>query len=311
MTNSNKITNWLLKGDPSIRWQTLRDLLGAQERVWQKERRRIAKEGWGKRLLARQEPSGRWGGGLYSPKWISTTYTMMLLRHMGLPPGHPQAMKACRFLLDNGFYRDGGINISVSYKYSETCVTGMFLAILAQFRLPDRRLDALVEHLLGQQMRDGGWNCESFKGATHSSFHTTINVLEGLREYQKFHPRKYPEARRVQEKGREFLLKHRLFRSSRTGQVVRPEMTRFSFPPRWHYDVLRGLDHFQEVRAKKDKRLRDAIELLYRKRKKDGRWVLQNRYAGRTFFEMEKIARPSRWNTLRALRVVKWWEGWR
>jgi hypothetical protein len=309
MMESNKVTNWLLTGDPAIRWQTLRDLLGAHQKRWERERHRISQQGWGKRLLARQDRSGTWGGGLYSPKWISTTYTMLLLHRLGLPASHPQAGTACRLLLEKGFRHDGGINFSPARGHSETCETGMVLSILAYFRYPDARVGRLVEHLLGQQMKDGGWNCESYRGATHSSFHTTISALEGLREYQKYHPRKYPEGRRAQERGREFLLQHRLFRSSTTGEIVHPAMTRFSFPPRWHYDVLRGLDHFQEVRAKKDERLRDAIELLYKKRKADGRWVLQNRYSGRTFFEMEKVGRPSRWNTLRALRVVRWWEG--
>jgi hypothetical protein len=309
MNGSDATIMWLLKGDPAIGWQTLRDLIGAERETWARERQRVCRQGWGKRLLACQNRSGMWGEGLYSPKWISTTYTMLLLRRLGLSPVHPQAMRACQLLLDRGFYRDGGINFSRYSKYSETCVTGMILSILAYFRLADDRLDRLVEHLLDQQMKDGGWNCESYRGATHGSFHTTISALEGLREYQKLHPRKYPEVRQAQAKGRNFLLEHRLFRSSTTGEVVRPEMTRFSFPPRWHYDVLRGLDYFQEVRAQKDKRLQDAMEIVYQRRKKDGRWVLQNRYAGRTFFEMEKVGQPSRWNTLRALRVLRWWEG--
>jgi hypothetical protein len=309
MTSEDSTIRWLLRGDPAIRWQTRRDLVGDDQKIWEKERRLVAQKGWGKRLLARQQPSGRWGGGLYSPKWISTTYTMLMLRRLGLPPGHPQAMKACQLLFDNGLYSDGGINFSTGRKHSETCVTGMVLSILGYFRLADHRLDHLVEHLLQQQMKDGGWNCQSYRGARHSSFHTTINVLEGLREYQKFHPRKFPEVRQAQARGREFLLEHRLFRSSSTGEVVRPEMTRFSFPPRWHYDVLRGLDYFQDTRAMKDKRLRDAMEIVYKRRKKGGRWVLQNRYSGRSFFEMEKVGQPSRWNTLRALRVLRWWEG--
>jgi hypothetical protein len=308
MTIEDPTINWLLKGDAAIRWQTLRDLVGVDRKAWEKERRLVAQEGWGKRLLARQQASGKWGGGLYSPKWISTTYTMLLLRRLGLSPGHPQGMRACRLLFDNGLYSDGGINFSTRSKHSETCITGMILSILAYFRFPDDRLDRLAGHLFEQQMKDGGWNCESCHGATHSSFHTTISALEGLQEYQKFHPRKCPEISEVQAKGREFLLEHRLFRSSTTGEVIKAEMTRFSFPPRWHYDIIRGLDYFQDVKADRDERLEDAMEILYQRRKKDGRWVLQNRYSGRTFFEMEKVGRPSRWNTLRALRVVRWWE---
>jgi len=304
-----KSIDWLLRGDPAIRWQTLRDLVGARREEWTRERQRICQQGWGRRLLAHQDRGGTWGGGLYSPKWISTTYTMLLLRRLGLSPTHPQAGTACRLLLERGLKDDGGICFSPAYPHSETCETGLTLSVLAYFRYPDKRVDRLVEHLLDQQMADGGWNCQSYRGARHSSFHTTISVLEGLLEYQRLYPRRYPRIAEVQIRGREFLLQHRLFLSSTSGAVVKPAMTRFSFPPRWHYDVLRGLDHFQTAGAERDERLRDAIDLVYKKRRADGRWPLQNRHPGKTFFEMEKPGRPSRWNTLRALRVLRWWEG--
>jgi len=304
-----KTVDWLLRGDPSVRWQTLRDLAGARREKWTRERQRVCREGWGKRLLARQEPSGMWGGGMYTPKWISTTYTMLLLRRLGLSPTHPQARTACRLLLEKGLRSDGGIDFSPARGHSETCETGLILSVLAYFRYPDERVDRLAEHLLGQQMADGGWNCQSYRGARHSSFHTTISVLEGLLEYRRLYPRRFPRADQAQAGGREFLLQHRLFHSSTTGAVVKPAMTRFSFPPRWHYDVLRGLDHFQTAGAERDERLQDAIGLVYKKRCDDGRWLLQNRHPGKTFFEMEKPGRPSRWNTLRALRVLRWWAG--
>lgn len=271
------------------------------------ERERIPKQGWGAKLLALQNDSGMWASGIYSPKWTSTTYTMLLLKRFGLPPQNQQALKSCKILLDRGFYRDGGINYFGSLKHSETCVTGMILSLLAYFQYPDDRIHTLAEHLLAQQMPDGGWNCQSYKGATHSSFHTTISVLEGLREYEKSQPRNIEQIQTAQKKGREFLLVHQLFKSHRTGEVANPAFTRFSFPPRWHYDILRALDYFQECQAEPDERLKDAIELLIKKRKPDGRWVLQNRHTGKTYFEMEKTGEPSRWNTLRALRVLKWW----
>jgi hypothetical protein len=302
------VISWLLVGDPAIRWQTLQDLLGAPAEEVAAERQRVAEEGWGAQLLALQEPSGLWAGGLYSPKWISTTYTMLLLRRLGLPAGHLQAEKACQLFLDKGFYHDGGINFFVSYQYSETCVTGMILSLVAYFRFSDARVDKLVDHLLGQQMADGGWNCESFKGATHSSFHTTISVLEGLWMFEEGNASQRAAVRAAQARGREFLLAHHLFKSDRTGEMVKPEMTRFSFPPRWRYDVLRALDYFQACGAGYDGRLVDAIDLVLGRRQPDGRWVLQNRHPGRSFFEMEKVREPSRWNTLRALRVLKWWE---
>jgi hypothetical protein len=183
----------------------------------------------------------------------------------------------------------------------------MVLSIVCAFGLRDPRIDTVVHYLLDQQMPDGGWNCLRYRGDTHSSFHTTISVLEGLRAYDENGGRLAAKTRKAEAKARELLLVHRLFRSHRTGKVVKLEMTRFSFPPRWHYDVLRGLDYFQAAGAKRDKRLKDAIELLEKKRKKDGCWPLQNRYSGKTFFEMERVGKRSRWNTLRALRVLRWW----
>ncbi|MGC9357507.1 MAG: hypothetical protein ACP5GX_06570 [Anaerolineae bacterium] len=307
MVHEESVMDWLLESDPAIRWQVLQDLVGADEKTVTAERAKVATEGWGPRLLVEQEPHGQFGGGLYSPKWISTTYTMALLRRMGLPPSHPQARKSCRLLLDEGFYKDGGINFSVSYNHSETCITGIILAILAYFRYDDDRVDALVEHLLDQQLGDGGWNCRSYRGDTHSSFHTTINVLEGLREYEKAHADSDSTVGEAQTQGREFLLVHRLFRSHRTGEVVDARMTRFSFPPRWYYDILRALDYFQDVNAPFDERLDDALAILEKKRRKDGRWPLQNRHPGEVYFRMEEgRSPPSRWNTLRALRVLNW-----
>jgi hypothetical protein len=308
MDQPNSVIQWLLEGDPAIRWQTLRDLTNSNQREIQREQERIPLEGWGARLLALQDQSGKWANGIYSPKWTSTTYTMLLLRRIGVPPKHPPAMKACERLLDSGFYHDGGINYFGSLKHSETCVTGMILSILAYFHHPDERIHILTNYLLDQQLPDGGWNCQSYNGATHSSFHTTISVLEGLREYEKFEPKNTDVIRTAQQKGREFLLIHRLFKSHRTGKIVNPAFTRFSFPPRWRYDILRALDYFQECAAATDVRIQDAIDLLIKKRGKDDRWILQNRHPGRTFFEMEQVGAPSRWNTLRALRVLKWWK---
>ena len=309
MQIENSLLDWLLEGDPAIRWQVQRDLLDAPADVVAAERQRVAEEGWGRRLLAQQDPNGMWGGGLYSPKWISTTYTLLALRTLGLPAGNPQALEGCALLLEHGLYPDGGINFVKSYKHSETCITGMTLSILAHFRFPDPRLHIVAQHLLGQQMRDGGWNCESYNGATHSSFHTTISVLEGLLAYEQAFPEQEGAVRAAQARGREFLLAHRLYRSHRSGALVSPAMTRFPFPPRWQYDALRGLDYFQACGAERDERLEDAIALLLSKRKADGRWLNYRGLSGRVFFEMEKAGEPGRANTLRALRVLRWWQG--
>jgi hypothetical protein len=303
---------WLLDGDPAIRWQTLRDLVGKPERTVERERQKVAREGWGNRLLARQDAAGTWAtgqsadGGLYSPKWTSTTYTMLLLRDLGLPATNRQARKACAPLLDGGLQRDGGINYWWQGR-SETCITGMVLSILSHFEYDDDRLDTLVDYLLREQMPDGGWNCRRPDGATHSSVHTTISVLEGLRCYELHRGRKTSTVRGAQHRGREFLLVHRLFRSHRSGEIIKPIFLRFSFPPRWHYDILRALDYFQAVNAPCDSRLAEAIDIVRCSQGKDGRWLLQNRYRGKTYFELERLGAASRWNTLRALRVLKWW----
>lgn len=301
--------HWLLEGDPSIRWQVRRDLLNQPLVKVEAERRKIEKEGWGKRLLDLQDSDGRWGGGMYGPKFISTTYTMLTLRLFGLPPNNPQAKRACKLFLDEGFYADGGINFfsRTAWKHSETCVTGMILSMLAYFRYSDGRLHAIADHLVNQQMKDGGWNCESYKGATHSSFHTTISALEGLYEYECMFPEKKKRIGKIRARGHEFLLTHRLYKSHRTGKIFDPKMTNMPFPPRWRYDFLRALDYFQACHAPKDERMSDAIKLLQSKQKKDGCWVINTGMSGEKFFDLEKAGQPSRWNTLRAMRVLNWW----
>ena len=255
--------------------------------------------------------------GLYTPKWISTTYTMLLLRDFGLEAENENARKACALLLDSGLKPDGGIDYGTWAKWTrrgETCVTGMVLSLLSYFRHSDSRLHLVAKHVLEQQMEDGGWNCRRYTGATHSSMNTTISVLEGLHHYeQNVCPAKQrPAIRSAQRRGREFLLEHKLFRSHRTGKIIKPEFLRLAYPPRWHYDILRALDYFQFVEAPRDLRLQDAIELLRAKQDLSGRWMLEYEYRGKTFFRLESVGRPSRWNTLRALRgnalvaIVEW-----
>lgn len=314
---TDRTIRWLLDGDPAIRWQALRDVGGAAESTVERERGKVARDGWGARLLARQDLEGTWAGGLssdgglYSPKWTSTTYTMLLLRDFGLRPNNGQTRRACALLLDRGLQPDGGINYGIWAKWqgrSETCVTGMVLSILSYFEYDDERLDTIADLLLTEQMPDGGWNCRRASGATHASLNTTISVLEGLRLYELHRGRKGRAIRTAQRRGREFLLVHRLFRSHRTGNVIKSVFTRFSFPPRWHYDILRALDYFQAVDAPRDERLADAIDIVRATRCEDGRWTLQHSYKGKTYFELERLGAPSRWNTLRALRVLSWWE---
>ena len=299
---------WLMSGDPAIRWQVLRDLDHAPAADVERERRLVAAEGWGARLLALQDPVGTWAGQMYTPKWTSTTYTMLLLRQLGLPAENEGAQAACAVLLDRGLFHDGGI--SFGWGRSETCVTSMVLSILAAFRFDDERVDRLVDRLLADQMEDGGWNCRRPRGATHSSMNTTILALEGLLQYEAHRGSamgRLAPVREAQARGREFLLAHRIFRSHRGGGTIRAEFTRMAFPPQWHFDFLRALDHFSEARAPLDERLSDAIDLLVKKRRLDGRWELEHRYRARDWFQLERIGAPSRWNTLRALRVLGWW----
>jgi hypothetical protein len=305
--DSREVTRWLMRGDPAIRWQVQRDLMGADPALWHQERERVAEEGWGARLLSSRDPDGTWGNGIYTPKWISTTYSLILLRRMGLHPKHPAAREGCRILIERSKSTDGGVDLSVGLDRSETCITGFVLALVSAFRFQTPRTEEILDYLLREQMDDGGWNCLRYRGATHSSFHTTINVLEGLREYAEAGGGRKRRTEEAEAVAREFFLRHRLYRSHRTGEVVKAEFTRFSFPPRWHHDVLRTLDYFRSCGAPYDPRLEDPMEMLARKRQRDGRWPLQNRHPGKTFFEMEAPGKPSRWNTLRALRVQKWW----
>jgi len=303
----NKATlDWLMKGDPSVRFQTMRDLMTIPEEQYVQEQMEIEKKGWGKRFLGLQDVSGMWGGGLYSPKWISTHYTLLTLKQLGLHPGNAQAKKACKLLLDEGIYEDGGINFFSSMNHSETCVTGMVLSMACYFNIADPRILSMVDYLVQQQMPDGGWNCESYDGARHSSFHTTISVLEGLMEFDNLNGTSKETLASVTSRAHEFLLRHHLFRSDRTNSIVNIQMTRCSFPTRWRYDFMRALDYFQSLDFPHDPRFCDAIQLLKKKERHD-RWPLQQHYSGRIFFEMEKVGRPSRVNTLRAHRILKWW----
>jgi len=298
--------SWLLKGDPAIRWQVKKDLLNLPLKDWSSERQEIAYEGWGKRLLVEQNKNHMWGRGLYSPKWISTHYTLMLLRRLGLPPDNDQARQACKLLIDKGTYDDGGINFFASMKHSETCVSGMVLSLWAYFNIPDKRINNLVSFILDQQMVDGGWNCQSFNGAAHSSLHTTMSVLEGLWEYEKIHPEQCERCTRARLRAHEFILQHRLYKSDKTGKQIKPQFTRITFPPRWYYDILRALDYFQDCKAEKDSRFQDAVEVLIRKQR-NGLWPMQSPHPGKVHFILEKTGAASRWNTLRALRVLRWW----
>jgi hypothetical protein len=306
MADQGDLVAWLLEADPAIRWQALRDLLDAPPAAVAAERARVATTGWGAEILAHQDPDGRWAGGLYRPHWTGTTYSLLELHGLGLPAGNAQALRGVEVLLDAAQRFDGGLTYPDSTaRYPEACITSAIVLLAASNGCADPRVEESVAWLLGQRLADGGWNCESIPTASrHSSFHTTISALEALLAYRDAGgPSEVGAALRG---GQEFLLEHRLYRSHRTGAVVDEAMTRFPFPPRWRYDVLRGLEHFRAAGADRDERLADAVAVVLGRRAADGRWPADAGLAGPVWVEPERPG-PSRWATLRALRVLRWW----
>lgn len=303
---SDETLGWLVDGDPSVVWQVQRDVLEAPERTWRATRDHVATGGWGAQLLSNRSDDGRWAGGLYSPKWISTTYTLLLLWRMGLPGDHPDAVASTELLLDKPIwvYERGG---QVGH---EDCVAGFGLALSSWFTTADEFREQLVGDILDWQLDDGGWNCRAGddEPGKHSSFHTTINIVEGLREYCVSGGPRSGDVEAAEARAREFFCAHHLYRSHRTGKIPDERMARLPFPPRWHHDVLRGLDYFRAASAERDPRLEDSIALLQGYQRPDGRWPIHAGYAGKVWFNMESGRNPSRWNTLRALRVMRWWD---
>lgn len=299
-----EVTQWLLDGEPAIRWQVMRDLTGAGPRKVKQERARIAVEGWGARILDLQADDGQWGGGAYSPKWTSTTYTMLLLRHFGIDPASEPMRRATRLVEEKVIM---GRDNWPFFDYStELCITGMALALGSYF-LPDPRHLPQPDYILENQKDDGGWNCQTT--SERSSFHTTLTILEGLLEHESAIGGD-PALAEARGRGHEYLLERRLLRSLRTGELVNPRWLLLSFPPRWFYDVLRALDYLRQAGVEPDPRVDEAIASVEDRQLKDGSWPLQNRHPGKVHFDMEPGAgKPSRWNTLRALRVIRWRDG--
>lgn len=299
-----KVLDWLLEGDVSIKYQVHRDLLGRDRTDLQA---RIAHEGWGAQFLAARHPEGHWGRGFYQPKWTSSHYTLLDLKTLQTSPQHDLIRESIDSIAENHKSADGGVNPAKTIPVSDVCVNGMFLNYACYFGIEEGRLHSIVDFVLGEHMPDGGFNCQSNRGgARHSSLHSTISLLEGIHEYGRSgYTYRKVELQRAAEAAREFILQHHLFRSDRTGEVIHKGFLMLSFPGRWRYDILRALDYFQDANIAWDERMKDALHVLVNKRRVDGRWPLQARHPGKTHFEMEKPGQPSRWNTLRALRVLR------
>ncbi len=306
------VIDWLLDSDPAIRWQAMRDLTDAPADQVAAERARVATEGWGARLLALRRDDGLWDAGTPDTEWISLL-ALLMLRDMGLDPSSEEARKAIGPVRDKATWHSRGPwhGTPVFAGEVEPCINGRVVTLGAYF---GEDVTGIVERLLGEQMADGGWNCEQENGSSRGSFHTTINVLEGLLEHERASGGS-AEGTAALERGQEYLLDRRLLRRLSSGELIDPAFIRFSFPTGWHYDALRGLDYLREAGVTPDARVAEAIDLVRSKRDGEGRWPLENPHKSEMVnarlrdleFDMdEREGRPSRWNTLRTLRVLRW-----
>lgn len=305
--NNDNVIDWLMKGDVAIQYQVTRDLLHGMPKVLSLLQRRIANEGWGARFLIKQKKDGHWGITFYQPKWTSTHYTLLDLKTIGLHPDNKQAQRSATMVLQQPLGDYGGINLAVSLRGSDVCVNGMILNYASYFLPGHQTLRLVVDYLLETQMADGGWNCQHHRsGTTHSSVHSTLSVLEGLLEFRRSSDTyRADEIRHAEKRAIEFLLIHKLYQSHRTGKTIDERFLRLSFPSRWRYDILRCLDYFRDANVKYDSRMQPALDILINKRDKNGRWPLQEKHKGLVHFDMELTGKPSRWNTLRVLRVFR------
>jgi hypothetical protein len=305
---NQQIIDWLLEGDVSIQYQVWRDLLGSDKKKLQFQ---IAKEGWGSKILSKRNSNGHWGDRFYQPKWISTHYTLLDLRNLNLPSNNEIVKETIELVLQNNRADDGGIQLGPStLQHSDVCVNGMFLNYASYFKTPEKKLHSIIDSILNEIMPDGGFNCRTtMSGAKHSSLHSTISVLEGLTEFQKtgFTYRK-KEIYDAIKTAVEFILIHRLFLSDHTGQIIDKNFLKLTYPCRWKYNILRAMDYFQYAGIKWDDRMTEAMAYLDKKRNKDGTWNVNAAHSGQVHVIMEKEGKPSKWNTLRMLRIKKHFE---
>ena len=303
-SSGDAFIDWLLDTDPSIRWQVMRDLTDTPAQVIAAERSRVASEGWGLTLLEQQRPDGQWGDGDLHPFWWTNLYTLLFLRDLGVDPASDRVRAAIDLVRDHVTWGPEFGNSPFFEGEVEPCINGRVVALGAYFGV---RSDRLVDRLLGEELADGGWNCEAERGSVRSSFHTTICVLEGLLAYEKaFGTRSAVTAAR--RRGEEYLLERRLLRRLSTGETIKPEWTQLAFPPLWHYDVLRGLDYLRAASRRPDSRVDEAIAIVRNRRLADGRWPLDVRHRDALHTEFAgEVGEPNRWVTLRARRVLDWY----
>ena len=304
---TEQIIEWLLKGDVSIQYQVYKDLLSIERKDLQE---RISEEGFGAKFLSKRKDDGNWGLKFYQPKWTSTHYTLFDLRNLCIVPDHPLIKESIEIILQNEKADDGGLLPIGKTQLTDLCINGMFLNYASYFKANESDLESVVDCILSQIMPDGGFNCRSNRYPTvHSSLHTTLSVLEGLTTYlYNGYQYKVNEINDAILSAKEFILLHQLYISDRTGNIINTDFLRFSYPRRWRYDILSALDYFQYSKSKWDPRMQKSIDVLLKKRNKDGTWNVQAKHPGKIHFEMEKAGKPSRWNTLRALRVLKYYE---
>ncbi len=309
---------WLLAGDPAIRWQTLRDLTDAPAEEVARERARVLDEGWGARLMALRGPDGLWAGGALFPArdgvplpwtreegqpWTATAYSLVLLGDLGADPRDPRVREAVEAVRATARWEHAGQPFFEGEV--EACINGMVVSLGACHGVD---VDGVVDRLVGEQLDDGGWNCETENGSVRGSFHSTIRVLEGLLLHEQ-RTGGTAASRAARVRGEAYLLDRHLFRRRSTGEVADPDFLRLAFPTRWHHDVLRGLEHFRSAGGPPDDRLGEALAVVRSRRQRDGTWLLDHTWKGAVPFVMEDDGRPSRWNTLRALRVLRWADG--
>ncbi|MDH4088896.1 MAG: hypothetical protein OEV74_01290 [Cyclobacteriaceae bacterium] len=302
--NLQETINWLLEGDVSIQYQVHRDLFGVDR---EDLRNSIARKGWGARFLSKRKPDGHWGQKFYQPKWTSTHYTLLDLRNLCIAPDNPLIQESIDIIINNEKGKDGGIRPIGMEQKCDVCLNGMFLNYASYFKADGDKLKSIINFILSQLMPDGGFNCLSNRtGAKHSSLHSSLSVLEGITEYQVNGYRyRLDELRKAKQSSIDFILLHQLFLSDKTGEIINKNFLKLAYPCRWRYDILKALDYFQYERSKWDIRMKPALEVLLKKRNADSTWNVQAKHPGQVHFEMEKAGKPSRWNTLRALRVLK------